>query len=330
MFKNWILKHRATLIFFTVLGLSIIVPSLLMTPSFLVKHNLAIGNNAVYTKIRQEKPETIDVFITGDSLSYTSISPLQLWSEYGYTAFDLGIPGANLADTKDILATAFETQTPKVVLLETNGLYRDANSGEYVQSQLASVLYKALPLLRYHNGWKGIFNYGATNATHKGFRISTTEEAYEKGEYMKETKKSKEIDETNIMLLHQIEDMCQEKGSLLLLYSAPSPKCYSYSKHNALTQLASDENLAYIDLNMYTSTLNIDWKKDTRDKGDHLNYYGAKKVTTYMGQILQDSGLMTDMREDETLSDSWDKSFDKYEASINQMELEKNNDEVSA
>ena len=42
----------------------------------------------------------------------------------------------------------------------------------------------------------------------------------------------------------------------------------------------------------------IDWEKDTRDKGDHLNYFGAKKVTAFLGKYLSDTGLVSNHKND--------------------------------
>ena len=32
--------------------------------------------------------------------------------------------------------------------------------------------------------------------------------------------------------------------------------------------------------------MGIDWEKDTRDGGNHLNFYGARKVSNYLGKYF--------------------------------------------
>ena len=57
--------------------------------------------------------------------------------------------------------------------------------------------------------------------------------------------------------------------------------------------------------------LKINWKKDTKDKGNHLNYRGAKKVTKYLGNYLKKTGLLEDHRKDSKY-ESWDRAYDIY------------------
>ncbi len=42
----------------------------------------------------------------------------------------------------------------------------------------------------------------------------------------------------------------------------------------------------------------IDWKKDTYDKGNHLNQSGAEKVTKCIGQYLSESRLLPNRKDD--------------------------------
>ena len=57
------------------------------------------------------------------------------------------------------------------------------------------------------------------------------------------------------------------------------------------------------------------WKKDTKDKGDHLNYYGAVKATDYMGNYLKNTKLFKDKSNDKNYS-KWDKDLKKFEKKV--------------
>ena len=48
-------------------------------------------------------------------------------------------------------------------------------------------------------------------------------------------------------------------------------------------------DIKYNDLNLIYKDLGIDFEKDTADGGDHLNIYGAKKVSKYLGDYLNDN-----------------------------------------
>ena len=58
----------------------------------------------------------------------------------------------------------------------------------------------------------------------------------------------------------------------------------------------------------------IDWEMDTWDEGDHLNFTGAKKVTAFMGEWLEDTGLFEDKRSQEAYS-QWNVFLQDYLAS---------------
>ena len=101
-------KHMLrTCLFLVILFLLIFLPGLVLTPKVVMKYHLGAGRNAVYSRIANEPKNTIDVLVMGDSESYTSISPMKIWNETGYTVYAAGQPGANLADTRNVLKTAF-------------------------------------------------------------------------------------------------------------------------------------------------------------------------------------------------------------------------------
>ena len=103
---------------------------------------------------------------------------------------------------------------------------------------------------------------------------------------MKKTTKQKKIPKNIAQYLKQIQDMCERNGATLLLVSTPSAKNWNYKKHNGVAQWANENGVEYIDLNL-DKDLGIDWKEDTKDGGDHLNYTGAKKVTHAMGEYFK-------------------------------------------
>ncbi len=78
-----------------------------------------------------------------------------------------------------------------------------------------------------------------------------------------------------------------------------------------LLLLHKKKQLAYVDLNLNANSLGIDWSKDTRDDGDHLNYYGAKKVSAYTGTYLCSYTDLTDHRK-ETPYASWNEELKNH------------------
>ncbi len=336
--------------FILVLIMLIFLPGLVLTPTFVTKHNLGLGRNAIYSRIANEPAGTIDVLVMGDSESYSSISPMQLWKNKGYTVYAAGQPGANLGDTLSVLKVALKTQKPKVILLESHSLFRDRKStAVQKQSALAEKLYSLFPALRYHNGWKLLFPQRLTKH-YKGFNVSGKCHAYcGSADYMekdyeavnsagqngngrnggndrtdanqsdqknqrKNIKLNDKVGKANIRDLESLKQICRKNGIQLVIYSAPSPKNYNYRRIERVRQICRSHGLNYVDLNAETRAMGIDWSTDTRDRGDHLNISGAMKATAYMGEYLEKNFSLADHRGDTLIAMSWDKMYQTYEA----------------
>ena len=271
------------------------------------------GRSRVFASVSAEKKNTIDVLVTGDSESYTSVSPMDLWDRAGIAAYDCGQPGQRIQETYYILKTAFRTQSPKLVLFETNTMFRDPGFLKNVQLSLTEPLAYHFPVIKYHNAWKALFDGpGGPKKSYKGFEIRDKVVSYEGDEeYMKETKDKAQIPEVVRIYMEKIKRLCEKNGADLLLVSAPSPKNYNYKKHNSLEEYARENELPYVDLNMKFRDIGIDWKMDSYDRGDHLNISGARKVTAYMGQYLSDNYDLPDRRNDDGWRE-WDDLAREY------------------
>lgn len=252
--------------------------------------------------LKEEPKDTIDVVFAGDSESYATFSPIKLWTGYGYTSYVCGTSAQRLCDTYALLQSTFETQSPEVVVLETNCLYRFAGIAKETDDRVIRKLSKYLPVFQYHSRWKtyipGQSDYHGEQKT-KGFRVRKGVRPYEGGPYMNETDQVKGIPKLAEQYLEKIRTLCQNRDAELVLVSAPSAKNWNYEKHNGVSQWAEKNSVRYLDLNL-VDEIGIDWKKDTKDGGDHLNFDGAMKVTEYMGRYFSENWELTDHRGDES------------------------------
>ena len=132
---------------------------------------------------------------------------------------------------------------------------------------------------------------------------------------MKPTDKVAEIPALNIQYVREMKQFCDENGSRLVLVSTPSTVNWNFQRHNGIQKLANDIGCEYIDLNLMNDRIQIDWSKDTRDKGDHLNHFGAVKVSRFLSEYLKETGLLTDHREDPAYA-KWNDSLKKYETVV--------------
>ena len=75
--------------------------------------------------------------------------------------------------------------------------------------------------------------------------------------------------------------------------------------------MADSLGITYLDLNLMPEEVPIDWETDTKDKGDHMNITGARKVSDFMGQWLAETGLFEDKRSWEAYS-QWNVFLQEY------------------
>ncbi|MBR5128084.1 MAG: hypothetical protein IKU69_06605, partial [Roseburia sp.] len=102
--------------------------------------------------ILAEPEQSIDVLFIGDSVSYCSVIPVQIWRDYGFTSYMCGTSLQQLYYTKEFLYKAFETQSPKVVMLEGTPIFNNFMYKENVRNAVERVL----PVFRYHDRWKDL------------------------------------------------------------------------------------------------------------------------------------------------------------------------------
>lgn len=276
-------------------------------------------------ELENESPNTLDVLFLGDSLSYCSFSPIQLWSQHGIASFSGTQSAQNIQEAFYMLKTALKTQNPKVVVLETNTIFRERKGLSGVSDTFSTWGNYYLPAIGYHDAWKTYLSkkrYAMLD--YKGFVLRDLIAPYTGGEYMKKTGKISPISKSNKWYLNKIHELCQQYHIDLMLVSAPSPINYNFEKHNALKTFARHNNLTYIDLNLQVNALKINWKQDSLDNGDHLNLRGAEKVTTYFGKKLSELYQFTDHRQ-EAKYEFWNTQAKQYRRELidKKKEMEK-------
>lgn len=266
--------------------------------------------NKSYFRILREPPRTVDVMIAGDSLSYTSTSPLEMWDQHGFTSYVCGQAGQRIQESYYMLRTAFKTQAPKLVVLEGHTLFSGQQGVEGRIEGFKEAINYYFPFYRNHDAWKTLVTdrrYPEEN--YKGFAFQSTIKPYENGPYMEETDQEEMITGLEEEYLGKIVNLCREHGAKLLLLSTPSPVNYNYMRHNRLERCARESGIDYLDLNLID--LGMDWEEDSLDHGDHLNYYGAEKVTRYLGQYLSSHYKLEDRRNDPAYA-SWNQETADY------------------
>ena len=230
-----------------------------------------------------------------------------------------GVSRQYLVDTYDYLNKVLKNQSPKVVLLEANAIYRKMNVNNVLSTKSQSIL----PIFQYHDRWKSMTSNDFTKKIKytwtdelKGFYYNISVVPPKSvGDYMKNNKKRTGISSINKYYLDKIIDKCHQNDIKIILYTVPSTLNWNEKRDEEVTKYAKSKNIEYLDLNLLVNELGIDWNQDSRDGGDHLNYYGAVKITEFMGKYLYDLNILPNHKGDAKY-DGWNKAYEKYENKI--------------
>lgn len=265
-----------------------------------------------------EPENTLDVLILGDSRVYSGFIPLQIWQEQGITAYCVSTPAQKLYDTYDLLRQALKNQSPKVVLLETDAIFQDISVVDVLEAELQN----KLPYIKYHDRWKDLTLRDLTGP------LAYTTRQRDKGYiYMTDAAPALPYDDTpddgsaralsamNGVYMEKIAQLCGSRGIRLILVTAPSPSGWSWYYHNGWQQLAGELGITHLDMNLLRQEIPIDWQTECYDEGEHLNYFGARKTTAYLGRYLWDTGLFTDKRENPEYAD-WNRCLADFQREI--------------
>lgn len=255
-----------------------------------------------------EPDNTIDTVIIGDSETYSAFIPLEMWQEHGITVYTCGTTAQQLCYSEEYIKRVFANQSPKVVILETNAIFRDFGYSDIIINEAE----KILPILRYHNRWKLLKPKGASFVEgSRGYYYNDDAVPVSKDKLTKPHDKKDRIPDKNKWYVKNIKTLCEKNGAELILVSVPNTQNWNDKRHKLLEKFATDTGVKLIDMNVMSDEIKIDWNTDSRDGGDHLNHSGAMKVSSYLGQYLEDTKYFEDKRGNPDYI-SWDKAVDDF------------------
>ena len=271
-----------------------------------------------------EPKDSLEVLAIGDSLLMCGYSPLDVWTQTGYTGLGCCTGNQRLTQSLRMLEAFCKNQSPKVVFLEADSLYHTIDSEDILRDRVLPLI----PVLEYHDNWK-IFSakkflrapdYSYLHPQ-KGTHLlydRDPEVPEEADSYMEDRGETEPIGNQNLRYFRKIEAICRKNGVQLVLVSVPSPSNWSYARHSSVEGLANRYGLTYLDMNL--EDLGIDWLTDKSTEGDHLNYLGTQKVSKFLGDYLVSTDLLEPHREDE-IGKSW-RAAAQTQAEKNAQKLE--------
>ena len=270
----------------------------------------------------QEEPEgQIEVLNVGDSLANIAITPLELYRDFGITSYVMGRDLQKCTETYYAIKLAIQKQPIKVVLWEVHNLCKHQKGYEPYMVGISEYAKYRSQFIKYHYVWKRVMEGKGIRKYFKGYVVNEKVVPYTKElPYLNlSNTEVYEIPRDQMYVFKKICALCQKEGIKLVLYAAPSPHCYSMKMLNGYAKLAKDNGLDYLDANLEVDRLKIDFAGDyCDDDADHLNLFGTRKMTRYLGEYLASECGLEDHRGDEAYR-SWDDLLTDYEAEVIRM-----------
>ena len=308
------------LLFCAMMALTLTIAGILLNPGKWFLEGHIKDRNARYAEIMTIPRDCIDLYNMGNSLAMVGISPMDLWADEGYTSFNLCKGASRTSEAYYLLRHGLKYQHPKVIMIETNMMFRSDDPLTDAQATLSEIFQYYFPFIRYHNLWQSVGEKGGMREYYMGYLVSEHIMPYTGDpDYLKPTDEVKKISPISVYYMDKILRLCEKKGIDVILYSLCSPKCYDTTRLNAIYAYVSSRGVNYIDFNQNWKEMGIDWSHDTRDEGDHLNAYGVTKVTAYMGDYLREHYTLPDHRGEAAYA-SWDTLYTAYLKTLKEME----------
>ncbi len=340
------MKKKVLLAFKTALFLLILFGCLFIV-SLIVERKSSYDKNEQFFK--EAKADHVDAFILGSSHVINGINPLQLYEDYGITAYNLGGYGSVLLSSYWQMMMALDYCTPKVVVVDAYMLENDIryvdDPGANVSSDELHLNIDRFPLNRtkitavndmitdqdkkysfladfivYHDRWKEldandfkrITGDAAINhmmGAVMNYELHSAEYTY--NDYLTGTLPNDTVGTT---YLKKIIEECQSRGIDVVVTTVPFLAMEEDQKA-AHTASAIAQEYGVASVNMLEVPGIIDINADMADPG-HLNALGAKKVTAYLGNYLNSNFDLADHRGDQNYQ-VWQDYANEYRAIIN-------------
>ena len=325
-----------------------------LTKIFIPKWITAEDNRMSYIikEFYKEPKNSIDVVFMGNSDVYRGISPIKLWDEYGIVSYNFVSSGQRMWTAYYLMEECLKYQKPELIVLNMDSAFNESESSEsnyrkvFDNLKLSKNKIKAItdktfefskrdiltyliPITRFHSRWTELSYKDFKNAFKtqkyglKGMDLNVDINPLNNDEnYMNRDDSERRIGSKCSEYLEKMVNLCKENNIELLLIEIPSADSWSYDLSNKTQEFADEHGLEFIDMNLNYKEFGFDWKTDTADAGDHLNVYGAEKVSKYLGKIIQEKYNVKNRKDDKEYEE-WNNSSKIYHEEIRKEENNK-------
>lgn len=259
--------------------------------------------------------DLVDVVFAGTSRCYCSINNAMLWDDFGISSFSMSVSGQAIASSYFAIAEALKTQTPDVICLEVHGTLFEGypiESNLYRNTLPYELSFQSLKHIDAVGGDIGtdlIFKWPIVHTRYKELKRADFEEpatylgyhcefhVQEVGQLNTYEGDMREpIGENEEYWLRQIIELAQKSDIEVCLFAAPF-QAWDYDQMRLLyvQDIADEYGVSFVNMSRMEKELELNTTSDFIDH-QHTNYWGAKKVTQYMGNLLTQTYGVKDHR----------------------------------
>ncbi len=294
-------------------------------------------NNYDRTQDFYEQPgNTIETIFLGASVTVNGIAPTELYEDYGICSYNLGTEKQPMLASYYWMEEAYRLhpETLKTFVLDVSMLRQDTdesflhkaldamqfsrvklNAVKDYAKDFSEVFSWFIPVFTYHDRWSSLtkedfekYGYNTSSGT-RGYHFAlgklldsnSASEITVPTYLVDEEAEPAEFNEEALVYFKKMVEFCNWKGIKLVLIKTPVLNDWDSSEHNAAMKVAEKYQLDFFDFNFYPYIDEIHYNNATDSvEGKHMNYYGAKKLTAWLGNYLTQYCGNTDVRGNET------------------------------
>lgn len=289
--------------------------------------------SVTFPEFEELDENSVEVCVLGSSQIIYGVSGMQLYGEYGISAYSRGSAVQPMAVSYALLKESMKTQDIKLAVLDVSSLYETPGTSQWrkaldsmkfsEEKMEALQVYSRVvedadplvsfffPLIKYHTRWDELKK--------RDFEINAEEQAVYRGYYMERRATPEELTELTYdndeyeddlqmveyqkAYLDKITEYCEAEGVELLLIKTPKED-WSITEHTQVQEYAEEKGLPFFDFSSLAmfEELGLDANTDFYDE-EHLNLRGAQKLTAWLGNYISEHYELTDFRQTEGFDD---------------------------
>lgn len=323
-------------IVYKILGIGLFLVVLSLCTSCIMRVTKDKANYLKYQQFYEEK-ENFDVLFFGSSRILDAVYPMELWSEYGLTSYNMAQHAERLSISYWQMKNAFAYNKPKVAVVDlsiiTAGKITDTDteSKSYLHKSLDHMPFSILkynaikdltegvdvweylfPYAMYHHRWTQLAHvdfYTEDYPLRKGAESRVRIEKLSNPDWSSD-EVAPQLD-IEAIYLDKIVALCKEQGVELIFTMMPSVHVTTSPDFcalvNAMEKFAETEGVRFLNFAKNDDFLN--YELDFSD-ASHLNPSGGKKLTKLLGQQLIENYTFS-QKSDSTIA-KWSEHMERY------------------